>query len=66
MKYRFFYHFNKQKKRMTVHFKNQCMIVDNIICEPRCETKWNKRQPYLVMRGFCHNITIKDNTAVIN
>lgn len=64
-KYRFFYHYFKGKKKMSIHFKNKCNIVDNIICEVPCETKWNKRQPYLVMRGFCSDVIIKNNIAII-
>lgn len=64
-KYRFFYHYYKQKGRMSVHFKNACSVVDNIICQVPCETKWNARQPNLVMQGFCSNVIIKDDVATI-
>ncbi len=63
--YRFFYHYFKAKKAMTVHFRGKCYTVNNITCDVPCETKWNKRQPYLVMQGFAHTVTIKDNTAHI-
>jgi len=64
-KYRFFYHYNKQHKKMTVHFKKKCLIVDDIDCKVSCETKWNKTQPQLVMRGFATNVEIKNNKAYI-
>lgn len=30
-----------------------------------CETKWNTKQPYLVMQGFGNEVRIKNKTAVI-
>ena len=57
-KYRFFYHYYKQKKKMSVHFRNKCYPVDNVVCLAPCETKRNKIQPRLVMRGFTTNIEI--------
>lgn len=50
---------------MSVHFRNTCFIVDNVICKAECETKWNKSQPNLVMRGFSKKLTIKNGTATI-
>lgn len=64
-KYRFFYHFYKQKGKMSVHFKNSCSVVDNIVCKAECETKWKKTQPRLVMQGFAHNVVFKNNIAYI-
>lgn len=64
-KYRFFYHFYKQKGKMSVHFKNTCNVVDNVECSVPCETKWNKTQPRLVMRGFATNVNIKNGIAYI-
>ena len=64
-KYRFFYHFYKQKGKMSVHFRNTCNIVDEIECIVSCETKWNKTQPRLVMRGWANKVTIKNGKAII-
>lgn len=64
-KYRFFYHFNKWTGRMTVHWKKECILVDDVICEVGCETKWNKSQPRLVMRGFATEIEILNKKAYI-
>lgn len=58
---RFFYHFNKQNKKMTIHFLGKCLIAQNVIVNCPCETKWNVRQPRLVMRGFCKNVEIDQN-----
>jgi hypothetical protein len=64
-KYRFFYHFYKQKGKMSVHFRNQCTVVDNIICAVPCETKWKPTQPRLVMQGFATSVEIRNNNAYI-
>lgn len=64
--YRFFFHYNKPNKLMTIHFKKQCILVKNIKCNVPIETKWNdKQQPNIVLRGFCKNIIIDNNTAII-
>lgn len=64
-KYRFFYHYYKQKDKMTIHFRNQCIIVDDIICRVPCETKKNKRQPKLIMRGFCSEVSVNKGVGLI-
>jgi hypothetical protein len=63
--HRFFYHFNKHTGKMTVHFKKQCIPVDDITCLVPCETKWNKTQPRLVMKGRATEVVIIDNKAII-
>jgi len=62
---RFFYHYYKQRNKMSVHFEGKCMLVDNVECHVFCESKWNKTQPYLVMRGFANKINIENNKAII-
>jgi hypothetical protein len=64
-KYRFFYHYYKQKNCMTVHFKKKCIIANNIKCETPCETKWNKTQPMLVMQGWATNVLLKEENDII-
>jgi len=64
-KYRFFYHYYKQKGRMSVHFRNSCTVVDDIICNVPCETKWKQTQPRLIMQGWANNVEIKENKAYI-
>ena len=56
-KYRFFFHYRKQTKRLTLHYRDECIGVDDIDCRVSCETKWNKNQPHLVMRGFSKSVT---------
>ena len=34
--YRFFYHYYKQKKKMSVHYKGVCYVVDNVQCDVPC------------------------------
>lgn len=63
--FRFFYHYYKQKNKMSIHFKKTCIVVDDIECNVPCETKWKKRQPNLVMQGFARDIIIKNNKAII-
>lgn len=50
---------------MSVHFRNSCTVVDDIECLVPCETKWNKTQPQLIMRGFAKEVTIINNKAII-
>ena len=60
--YRFFYHYRKQTGRMTVHYRGTCYNVNDVSCLVPCRTKRNKRQPYLVMEGFCGDVFIDTNT----
>ena len=64
--YRFFYHYYKQKKRMSIHFKGACHVVDNVECLVPCETKWNKTQPQLVMRGWAKELDIVDGVGKLS
>lgn len=50
---------------MSIHFRNTCTVVDEIQCLVPCYTKWNKRQPHLVMQGYASEIIFsKDNKIV--
>jgi len=60
--YRFFFHYNKAKNTMTVHFRNKCIVVKHIRCDVPVETKWNKAQPRIVMRGWCHAVQLNTET----
>lgn len=64
-KYRFFYHYYRQKKCMTVHFKKTCNPCADVICHVPTETKWNKKQPQLVIQGFCSKITNVNGKIII-
>ena len=65
-KYRFFYHYNKHNKALTLHFRNICYVSKNILCNVSCESKWNKKQPMLTMQGFCSKITQKDDLIIVD
>jgi len=65
-KYRFFYHYYKGKKMMSVHFRKVCYPIQDVICNVPCETKWNTTQPQLVMRGYCSDVSIIKGKAVIS
>ena len=63
--FRFFYHYYKQKGKMSVHFRNFCTVVDNVICNVPCETKWKNTQPRLIMQGWATNVKIENQIATI-
>jgi len=50
---------------MSVHWKGLCIKTDNIDCRVPCETKWNKRQPYLTMQGFASSVRQEDKDGKI-
>jgi len=50
---------------MSVHYKGVCYRTKNVICEVDTYTKWNKVQPYLVIRGKASEIIIEDNKITI-
>lgn len=64
-KYRFFYHYYKQKGKMSVHYRGTCTTVDDVICRVSCQTKWNKTQPNLVMQGYANSVEFRDGVAII-
>jgi len=41
------------------------MIAKDIICDVPIETKWNKTQPNIVMRGFAKTVEIIDEICYI-
>ena len=65
-KYRFFYHYYRQYKCMSVHYRDKCYKTDNVICNVSTETKGNKRQPNLVIQGWASDIKVEDNQITIN
>ncbi len=68
---KFFYHYNKPsskkagKPQISLHFKQTCYIVDNIVVGVPTAGRINKRQPYFVMVGNAATIEFKDNIAYI-
>jgi hypothetical protein len=77
MKYSFFFHYNKPASReqkkpvISVHYKDQCFLVENIVCNVPTKGKLNKRQPYFVMDRvyICDNCGLeidRDFNASVN
>lgn len=68
----FFFHFNKplsQKKGkpvISLHYKEQCCFVDNVVCSVTTKGRVRKRQPRFVMCGRAHAISIQDGVAYIS
>lgn len=50
---------------MTVHFRGQCIPVHDVECRVKCETKRNKTQPLLVLQGYCSDVLVEDEKAII-
>ena len=65
-KYRFFYHYYRQYKCMSVHYRGKCYKTDNVICNVSSETKWNKTQPNLVIQGWASDIKVENNQITIS
>ena len=59
---RFFYHYNKQKKKMTVHWKGRCLPVDEIVCMVPVETKTSLNQPHYVLQGWAVSVSLEENS----
>lgn len=64
--YTFFYHYFKAKKKMSIHWRGSCHVVNDIICKVPCETKWRKRAPFLVMYGKAKSMELDGETAIIS
>ena len=69
---RFFFHYNKPltqqvgEVRMSVHIDGQCHFARTVRCTAAIETKENKTQPRLVMRGFASKVTITPTEILIS
>lgn len=70
--YVFFFHYNKpasiasKKPQISIHYKKQCLIVNNIVCNVNTYGHLKKIQPKFVMKGKCKSIDIKNGIAYIN
>jgi len=64
-KRRFFFHYRRQTKKMTLHWGGACHPVDDIVCNVDCETKWNNKMPVLVLQGWANNVEIINGKATI-
>jgi hypothetical protein len=67
----FWFHYNKpesskqNKPQITLHYKKQCIILDNIIYNVPTWGHINKSQPKFVVRGRCKEIIIENKIAKI-
>jgi len=50
---------------MSVHWKGQCYKVKNVECNVPTETKWNKRQPMLILKGKASDIVFEGEDRAI-
>lgn len=50
---------------MSVHFRGQCIPVKNLTCLVPVETMWFETQPRLRVYGFCKEVVVEDNRAII-
>ena len=58
---RYFYHYNKQQKKMTIHWKGTCTCVDEIVCYVPAETKTSKNQPHYVLQGWANVVEFHEH-----
>ena len=67
----FFFHYNKPasmsagEPRLSIHYRDQCMIVNGIECRVPVKSRTRKTQPRCVMSGKARSINVRDNVAVI-
>lgn len=70
--YSFYFHFNKiasraaGKPKISIHYKNQCLIVDNLQISVNTNGRVRRNQPFFVIAGKAKDIQIKDGVAFIN
>lgn len=56
---RFHYHYDRHGEGdMIIHINGRNRKVQHIECWVPCSTKWNKKQPKLVMEGLCSRVNI--------
>ena len=49
----------------SLHFRKKCYFVKNINCLVPTNTKINKTQPKGVVQGFCTDIKLEKDVAII-
>lgn len=70
--YTFYLHYNKpaslaaKAPKMSVHFRDRCLIVDSIKCFRPTHSKVRARQPRIVMAGSANTVRVYDGVAVID
>jgi hypothetical protein len=67
----FFFHYNKPvsmsagEPRLSVHFRDTCMIVKAIECAVPIKSRNRRTQPRCVMSGRAREVTVKNGIALI-
>lgn len=68
----FFFHYNKPmsqragKPVISIHYKNQCMMVDNLVCNVKTWGHLRNTQPRFVVKGKATSIEVVDGVAYIS
>lgn len=71
-KYAFFYHYNKPlskqkgKPVISIHYRGQCLMVDNLVCNVKTRGKIRNKQPYFVVVGKASKIEVNNGIAEIS
>lgn len=71
-KYVFFYHYNKPasqqsgKPVISIHYKKQCILVDNLVCNVKTWGHLNRKQPRFVIKGKASKINVQNGVAYIS
>ena len=69
--YTFFFHYNKPQSKLkkkpiiSIHYRGNCMFVENLVCDVPVKGKINKRQPFFVICGKAQSIEVKNKVAFI-
>lgn len=68
----FFFHYNKPasqkagKPQISLHYRKQCIIADNLICNVPTWGVYRKTQPRFVMKGKASTIRLEGNQLIID
>ena len=70
--YSFWFHYNKPQSRkngkpiLTVHYKGQCIFVEDLIINVPTHLRIRKQQPHAVISGKCSSFIVVNNKGVIS
>ena len=63
--FRFYYHWNRIHKKISVHFLGSCYLTKGLNIQVDTEAKFNNTQPLFVMRGWANHIDHNNNRTII-
>lgn len=61
---RFWYHYNKPESRrserncLTVHWNDECILVNSVKCHVATESYDRRSQPYCIIRGWANDVSV--------